>query len=108
MEITYTLVQGPVGAALDPESGEFRWPIHFEGDGKFATVIRARDEKGKFIDEDFVFDVEFVRDWSKIDHAFAEAWTFQWARGGFAAQTLALPDGFEYRVEPETARKASS
>ena len=50
--------------------------------------------------EDFVFDVEFVRNCSKIDHAFAEAWTFQWARGGFAAQALALPDGFEYRVEP--------
>ena len=106
LEITYTLVQGPAGAALDPESGEFQWPIHFEGDGKFATVIRARDEKGKFIDEDFVFDVEFVRNCSKIDHAFAEAWTFQWARGEFAAQTLALPDGFEYRVEPENGTES--
>ncbi|MCC7338411.1 MAG: putative Ig domain-containing protein [Pirellulaceae bacterium] len=56
--LTYSLVNGPQGATLDPQTGLFRWtPNEAQGPGRFEVVTRVTDRGGLNATKSFFVNV---------------------------------------------------
>ncbi len=55
--VSFALLVAPIGATIDPASGEMNWTPSFDQPGQHAVVVRAMDTGGLFDDQSFTITV---------------------------------------------------